>query len=529
MARIKRIMPIILALAILAGSLGGCGSEKTAESPEQSPEASDGAMPKEKASYPSDGKFTLNCSLSSSFNPMTTTDLSNILVTQLMYDNLLEVDAAFNYTPGVVTECKSDDGSGWYFQVDTNAKFWDGTLVTAYDAAYSVQCAMRSPRFSDRLDCVIGAEAENDDTFVININGKNTLFPVLLNIPLIKNGSVGETIPMGSGPYVLNGEMSELAVNTHHKNAASLPVDKIYLTEITDIEDKISAFEDAKIDLVTNDPMSFTNLGYGSANEKRAYATTNMHYIGFNLSGQYFSNTLFRKAMTYIIDREYIVTNIMNGMASAATLPFHPAGEYYNENFSEIISCSVSKAEEALDKAEVKDYDNDGLREIMVTGIPIETGIDFIVCSDNVYKIQAARSIVKSMEALGINVTLRELPWEAYKTALTAGNYDMYYAETKLSADFNLKAMLFMGGPLNYGGISDSTLEGHISAYMSASDEERQKVANLMFKYLTDTAPIVTICFEKQQVVTHSGVITGLRPTQYNIFHGIEEWKIDLG
>lgn len=528
MARTKKLIALVMALAMILGALAGCGTESQTEEQGQSPEVSDGSISKGENSYAADSVFTLNCNHSFSFNPMSTTDLSNILVTQLMYDNLLEVDASFNYTPNIVTECKSDDGKCWNFTVDTTAKFWDGTAVSAYDVAYSVQRAMRSPQFSDRLSCIIGAEAVSDDTFVINIYNVNTRFPVLLNIPLIKNGSVSEKIPMGSGPYSLNEEMTELTANTHHKNAASLPVKKIYLTELTEIEDKISAFEDAEIDLVTNDPTSFTNLGYGSANEKRTFATTNMHYIGFNLLSRYFSNALFRKAMTYIIDREYIVTNIMNGMATAATLPFHPAGDYYNENFSEIISCSISKAEETLEKGEIQDYDDDGFREIMVTGIPIETEIDFIVCSDNVYKLQAARSIAESMEALGIKVALRELPWDAYKSALTAGSYDMYYAETKLPADFNLRELLFTGGELNYGGVSDETLEGHITAYLSADDEGRQEAANLMFKYLTDTAPIVTICFEKQQVVTHSGVISGLRPTQYNIFNGIEEWTIDF-
>lgn len=524
----KKTIFLLLALFMLIGMLAGCGEEKSAE-PEQSPEASDDGDTTEetKASYVDD-VFTLNCSKEYSFNPMTASNVSNILVTQLMYEELVTVDTAFNWQPNIVTECKSDDGTCWYFTVDTTRKFSDGTAVTAYDAAYSVQRAMRSPQFSARLSSVIGCSATSDSVFVINIYGANTRFPVLLNIPLIKDGTAGNAIPLGSGPYVLNEELTELTANEYYKNGASLPIDKIYLTELNEIEDKISAFEDGRLDLVTNDPTAFTNLGYGSANEKRAFSTTNMHYIGFNISGKYFSNTLFRKAMTYIIDRESIVTDIMNGMATAATLPFHPASDYYNENFSEIISFSASKCESILDEAEVQDYDDDGFREIMVTGIPVETEIDFIVCTDSTYKIQAARAITANMQDLGLKVTLRELGWDDYKAALTAGEYDMYYAETRLTADFNLKNLLLPGGTLNYGGIDDEKLTEYISAYMSSTDEDRQKNADYLFKYLTDTAPIVTICFEKQQVVTHSGIVTGMKPTQYNVFNGIDGWEINM-
>lgn len=527
MQRLKRPMLLLLALVMLAGVLSGCGKEVSEEpAASESPKVTEEATAK--PSKASDNVFTLNCNRANGFNPFTTKDTNNILVTQLMYDSLLSMDTAYEYSAGVVTSWKSDDGTAWYFTVDTSKKFWDGTNVSAYDAAYSVQRALRSPQFSDRLKSVIGAQAVSDDTFIINISGVNTRFPALLTIPLIKDGSAGDAIPLGSGPYSLDAEMTKLSVNTYHKNVSTLPVDTIYLTEISEIEDIISSFEDSAIDLVVNDPTSFTNIGYGSANEKRPYSTTNMHYIGFNLSSNFYSNTLFRKAMNYIIDREYIVTDIMSGMATAATLPFNPASKYYNENFSELISYSVSKASKALDDAEVQDYDDDGFREILITGIPVEIGINFIVCSDNAYKVQAARAITADMQELGIKVNLHELSWTDYKAALTAGNYDMYYAETKLTPDFNLRNLLFYGGSLNYGGINDTNLDEYVNAYLSADDEGRQKAADLMFKYLADTAPIVTVCFEKQQVVTHLGVISGLRPTQYNIFNGIEEWTMDL-
>lgn len=528
MYRLKRPAALLLAFIMLATALSACGDEDSVEPGETQ-------MPEENMTEDRDRRaaadklFTLNCNRGNGFNPYTTKDSSNILVTQLMYDMLVNVDSTYSYTPNVIKDWKSDDGKYWVFTVDTGIKLWDGSKITANDVAYSIQRAMRSPQFSNRLSSIIGVSALDEDTVAVNIYGTNTRFPVLLCIPLIQDGSAGEDIPQGSGPYVMDEDLTSLSANTQHKSFGSLPFETVHLTEITGVEDMLSAFEDSITDLVVNDPSSLSNLGYGSANEKRPYNTSNMHYLGFNVGSEYFSNVLFRKAMNYIVDRENIATNIMNGQAVAATLPFHPASEYYNENFSELVSYSIERCEAALDEAEVQDYDDDGYREIMVTGIPLEIEIDFIVPNSSSFKVEAARAIAEDINALGVKVTLRELSWSAYKSALSAGDYDMYYAETMLTPDFNLRQLLLYGGPLNYGGVNDSKLDERIAAYMSANDDDRQKAADLMFKYITDTAPVVTICFEKRQVVTHLRVISGIRPTQYNIFNGIEEWEADMG
>ena len=103
----------------------------------------------------------------------------------------------------------------------------------------------------------------------------------------------------------------------------------------------------------------------------------------------------------------------------------------------------------------------------------------------------------------------------------------MYYAETRLKADFDPSSLVLKNQAMNFGKFNDSGLEEHIAAYMLANDADRKKEADLMYKYLSDMSPIVTICFEKHQVITHRGIISGMRPTQYNVFHSLEEWNVD--
>ena len=523
--RYKNVILISLLISLVASLLSACG-DKSAQNESPVPETTE-TQNKQTDYYKADNVFSLNCNKAYSFNPFTTTNASNIICTQLMYDMLFNIDESFTPVPNLITDYKSDDGKCWKFNVDTSVKFWDGTTLTAQDAVYSIQRAMHSPQFSARLKPIMGISAMDANMFIINLYDVDMQFPSLLSIPVIKNGTVEEFSPLGTGPYMPDKDYTKLTTFTDYRKADSLPVDTIYLKEYTETEDIITAFENSEIDLVTNDPTGFFNIGFGSANENRLYPTTNMQYLGFNSSSQFFSNQLCRKAMTYVVDREQIVTDFMGGAATAAALPMNPTCSVYNDAYSEIVSYSVKKGEAAFDEAQVQDYDDDGKREIMITGIPCEIDINFIVCSDSPMKVEAARSIANNLMNMGITVNLRELSWDDYLAALNNGDFDVYYAETKLGADFSLRSLLFSGSSLNYGKFSDNILEQHVNEYMACGVEDRQKKADLMFQYITDTAPIVTICFDKQEVITHSGVVSGMKPTVYNVFNGIEEWKVN--
>ncbi len=520
----KKIIVASLAMALFASILTACydnGENSSTPSPVTTDSADTQAV-----HYKSDNVFSLNCNKDYSFNPFTTTNASNMLCTQLMYDTIFELDDNFAATPNLITSSKSEDGKSWYFYVDTTVKFWDGSTLTAQDVAYSLQKATHSSEYSSRLSCIYGVSAMDASLFIVTLNYPDMQFPALLSIPVIKYGSVGDKAPMGTGPYMPDEALTMLTAFSGHKNYSSLPIDTVYLKEYKNADEIISAYENSDIDLVTNDPTGSYSLGYGTANDVRYYPTTNMQYLGFNSKSPVFSSPACRKAMTYVVDREHITTELMGGAAIPAALPMNPACALYNSAYSDIISYSVKKSEEAFNSANVQDYDKDGKREILVTGIPVEINLNFIVCSDSSDKIAAAESIANNLMNLGITVYLRELSWNDYLNALKNGDFDMYYADTMMTADFSLRNLLFSGASLNYGNFSDSALEQYISDYLGSGDADRQKAADFMFKYITDNAPIVAVCFEKQQVITHRGVVSGMEPTKYNIFHGIEKWQI---
>ena len=524
MKKYKRTLPLALAAVLFTGLLAGCGVQM--DVPGQLTDTSTDAAQAQTSYYSADKLFTLNYHTQESLNPFKTTDETNILVGQLLYSQLYNVDDTFTATPLLVKSAETEDAITWTFDVDTDVSFWDGTKLTAKDAAYSLQLARGCGQFSSRLGAISSVTALNESQFSVTLHYADRFLPALLAIPVIEYGSGNNRVPTGCGPYTIDEDGTKLTAFSGYKNAAKLSLDTIYLKEYADTESVISAFEDASLDLVTNDPTSIYSFGYGSANDDRFYPTANLNYLGFNCRSGLFSNAECRKAMNYVVDRDKIATDFMNGAGTAAALPINPASPLYADSYTTTLSYSVKKAEETFDNAEVQDYDNDGKREMKVTGIPVKINLSFLVCSDSPLKVEAARSISDTLTHMGFSVDLKELSWNDYQNALKNGNFDLYYAETRMTPDFSLRNLLFYGGSLNYGGVSDSELEQYAQAFLGAADADRESAANNFFTYFTDHSPILPICFDRHEAITHRGVVSGMRPSDYNIFSGIDSWKV---
>lgn len=528
--KLKKYLSALLAFLMLV-TAAGCalsGSEEAGEEDVnvQGENSAGEPLPERKAV---DNVMTLNFDAESSLNPLSTDSELNLILAPLVFETLFDVDENFICTPKLVKEYRSEDGKCWYFYVDTTVKFHDGTTLTAQDAAYSIQRAMNHKYYRARLSNILGVSAMDDELFIINLIKPNTQFPALLNIPVIKYGAINEEAPAGTGPYKFSGDLKSLVVFKEHPDADKLPIDVIYLKDFSTAEETIMAFEDAELDLVVNDPTGISNLGFGSANQIRYFNTTSMHYLGINMNSSFLRYTVPRYALNFAVDRSTIVSEFMKGSAAESPLPISPASYLYDGEYASSFKYDLEKCLKILENADVKDHDDDRKLEYLVTGIPIEINLTFIVNNDSDAKVQAARLIAGTLNDMGITVKLKELSWDDYVEALENGDFDIYYGEVKLTADFDPSSLLLEGGSLNYCSVADPSYESFITDYLCASDEDRQKCGDVMWRYILETSPIITICFEKQEVVTHRGVVSGLKPTQYNIFNKFTEWTINLG
>lgn len=521
--KIKRALAILLALASVI-CCAGCGATAT-DASNVIPDSTGGTDVTRSAGV--DDVFSLNCNVNYSFNPLIATNHSNQLVCSLVYENMIEMDDNFvTYDNILCNGACNEDGTAWTFEIASGHSFHDGTPVTGKDLRYSLERAINADRFRGRFAAYQGSNYD-DGNFYVNLGIGDTQFDRLLTIPVIPAGSIDDKRPLGSGPYMYNEDQTALIPYEGYPSETAHPLDIIYLKQYADAESIISAFEDGIIDAVTNDPSSYTNLGYASTNETHAFATTNYHYVVVNQESVLGKYDSFRQAMTYAFDRNYFVEELMHDNAAASSVPMYPTCADYPSEFADSIDYDLETCRTVLENAGIKDYDDDGLLEYM-SGSAQDIEIVFIVCSDSSAKTGVVRRFQDDMASIGLTIDVQELTWDNYLLALEEGEFDMYYGEVKLRNNFDITELVDVDSELNFSRSRDTQCVNYVNEYLGASDMTRATVFKTLCEYLYTTGSLISIGFEKQQLIVHRGVIKNLETNMSNPLFHFMNWEITL-
>ena len=93
-----------------------------------------------------------------------------------------------------------------------------------------------------------------------------------------------------------------------------------------------------------------------------------------------------------------------------------------------------------LAQAGITDTDGDGILDYdNGTGarVPFQTTI--LVNHENTFKVAAAQQIADALTAVGIPTTVDAVAFEDYTARLASGMFEIYYGETRMSPDFDLR------------------------------------------------------------------------------------------
>ena len=217
-----------------------------------------------------------------------------------------------------------------------------------------------------------------------------------------------------------------------------------------------------------------------------------------------------RRALAEGFDREQLVSAFLSGHAKAAQFPISPASRDYPASLD--AAYSYSAFEQAMSAA--------GLAE--GNSVPLR----MIVNSENSFKVAAARQIAAQLSAFDLKIEVEALAWEDYTAALAAGEFDLYYGEVKLTADWDLRSLLATGGALNYGGYSDAALDSLLAACRSAEAPSTALLA--VCRRLQTQAPILPVCFKTVSTLVQRGTLEGLTPTAANPFYRLADCTVHL-
>jgi len=527
----------IIILLLFASTLQLCGcaaTQEPAESPPEtnSPPASASPLPaipvRDPTSEP--GLFTIRYVPDSPVNPITSLSRDNIVLSSLLYESLFSLNGNLNPEQLLCESWSTEDGITYEFSIKPGIAMSDGSFLTADDVVYSISQAMQTGRFLHRLDTVKSVETDALYSVTIVLESANYRFINLLDIPIIKNGSIDELIPPGTGPFVFDGNGSMRLVRfARHRDFSRLPISEIALLECEDNE-LAELFDSGIISLLWDDPSDTFDVILNRQNERRLYDTTAMQYIGFNARSIILSDADVRRAIGSSINRQYITGVIMPGQPYAARLALSPAYRLYNTQWEQAAVDPLREMSALLRRAYLEDFDNDSFLEYPDGyGGYIKIAIDFIVNVENTYKVQAAHKIADTLRLYGLNIIVRELPWESFLSALDEGSFDMYYGEIVIGTDFDFSPLLVPNSYLNYGLTGNEIYKPYTDAFLSARTAyDERAAAESLCDAINLNAPFVPILYKKYAVYTPIGAIISATPSQSGVFSNFADWTTDL-
>lgn len=531
MGSIKRILvPAALILTLLWGCAPGSAP---GESPGQTaPPPQESGLIETAGTGRGDGKFTLRYYPEYSLNPITGTSADNHVVMSLMYEGLFRLGADFAAVPVLCESYETRDGVTYTFEVKANVAMSDGSTLTGEDVQYSLNRAREDGRFSARLCNIEGVSAAGLTVTVV-LERASYRLPELLDIPIIKSGSIASKAPPGTGAYRLaaqgEDELPRLIAAPGYRDKKAQSAETIYLREC-DERTLAELFSDGEIDALRVDPLEGRWQNLRADYEIHAYDTTTLHYFGLSGRTLAMRDARIRRAIALCVDRDAAIHTVTGGYALAAPLAISPAAAVYDAERAKALLGGGETVSSLFAEAGLYDNDHDALLEYPGDG-GLYTAFSFtiLVNAESAGKVEAAEALCARLIAVGIDAAVEAVPFDEFLERLRAGNFDIYYGEVTLPADFDLTALLAPEGALAYGGLQEETYASLISAFLKGRTAEAAREAAMRLAgAIYESAPMIPMFYTRQAVYSGRDVVRGFNPGVSGLFADIGGMEINV-
>lgn len=498
---LKRICLLLLLLLPLSALTGCLQEDPAGEDGMTPPEQLENLLPesREETGPVLPEQFSLPYAAGQTLDPITCGDGMQQVVASLLFEGLFRLGPDFEPQP-CLCESYTQEGTRYVFTLRQGITFSDGSPLTAKDVKAALDRARTSARYGQRLSGISRISARND-TVTVTLSTPNAALPVLLDVPIVKSGSE-KSQPLGTGPYLYEQDSRCLVANQSWWQGGGQPVDRIALVEASGQDTILYRFSSHDVQLITADltgsaPVSAT----GSVTCLDA-DTTVFQYVGCNTSRAPLDDPALRVRLWRSVNRSRLVSTLLSGHGTAAQFPISPASQLY-PNALEFSDAAPVEGDAALERSLV-----------------------LLVNEENRFKVSMARQMAADFTDVGIPVDINVLPWEAYLEALEKGEFDLYYGETRLTADWNLSPLLSTGGALNYSRWSDPQTDQLLKDFAAA--EDRTAAAERLCSRLRSQAPILPVCFKAVSTLIQPGAVEGLSSTAAEPFYNLTDCIIHL-
>ena len=501
MKKAKKAVAFALAAAMVVG-LVGCGGSGSTSTTAAAGESSAESTAAESGSAAASGD-DLNVMLETpvqSLDPQQATDGTSFEVIADYTDGLMQMDSDGQAVPAIAESYElSDDGLTYTFHLRTDAKWSNGTPVTAADFVFAWQRAVDpavASEYAYMLSDIgqvknaaeiiagekdkseLGVTAVDDNTLKIELNVPVSYFLSLMYFPTFYPvneeffnscgdtfGTSPETV-LSNGAYVLDDYQPAATAFHLTKNADYYDADRVKLAGlnyqvIQDSQQALMSYQNGDLDItlvngeqvdqVKDDP-EFKTIGAGY-----------LWYVSPNMSAvPELNNQNIRMALTMAIDREAITNDVLKdgSLPTYTAVPMQfaagPDGSDFSEDQTKFSDVCAFDAEKAAD------YWKKGLEELGETEMTLEMIVD---ADDAPQKVAQVLQEQWQQTLPGLTVSIKVEPKKQRVQDMQDGNFQI--ALTRWGPDYadpmTYLGMWITGNSNNYGLWSDADYDAIIA------------------------------------------------------------------
>ena len=333
----------------------------------------------------------------------------------------LRYDAEWNPQPYLAKSWKlSDDGRSLTLNLVDNATFHDGQPVTSADVAFSLMLVKANHPFKTMFSPVTAVDTPDAHTAIIRMDQSHPAILLAMSpglLPILPKHIYGDgqdikthpanNQPVGSGPFkFVEYKAGEHIILERYEDffIEGRPyLDKIVMRIIKDGANRTISMERGEGHLLTfedrardinrmskSDSLVITDQGYAAIGP--------LTWLAFNTTRAPLDNKAVRQAISYAVDKDFIINALMLGKGSHSNGPVAPGSPYTASNV-ETYDLDLDKANALLDAAGFAKGD-DGYRFSLevdfIPGLPLLKAV--------------AEYLRPQLKKVGIKVTPRPSP-----------------------------------------------------------------------------------------------------------------------
>lgn len=404
----------------LGGLLAGCAGGEAAKPAEGSTTTAGEEAPSQVIV-----SMTVGSEPAAGFDPLVSWGCGEHVHEPLIQSTLITTDADLNFKNDLATSYEaSEDGMTWTFQVRDDAKFTDGTPLTARDVAFTINGILGSEASECDMSMVKEAVAVDDATVVIHMEKPfNALLYTLAVVGIVPEHAYGDAYgdhPVGSGRYMLEqwdkGQQVILKANPDYYGEA--PTIERVVVVFMEEDASLAAAQSGQVDVAytsatfaAQQPSGYDLLNCASVDSRGISLPTipsgasKTDEKGEAAAGNDVTCDLaVRQAINYGVDRDKMIENVLNGYGTVA----YSVGDGMPWSSPDMkCATDVEKAKKLLDDGGWA-VGSDGIREKEGT----RASMNLYYSAGDTVRQGIAEEFSNQMKELGLEFDVKGASWD---------------------------------------------------------------------------------------------------------------------